>query len=91
MIVVILTNEFFFLENSLNSISVDPLQTSTSTTSTTSLSPNISVDTSNLSQAPSPVSANNDNRSDLLNSITDFSISKLKKTETNDRSAPKFK
>ena len=81
----------FSLENLLNPISVDPLQTSTSTASTTSLSPNLSVDTSNISQIPSPPSTTNDNRSELLDSITDFSLSRLKKAQINDRSAPKFK
>jgi hypothetical protein len=39
----------------------------------------------------SSIPATNDDRSQLLTSITDFSILKLKKTSTNDRSAPNFK
>lgn len=71
---------------------MDPLQTSTSTASTASLSPNLSVDTSNISQIPSsPPSTTNETRSELLDSIADFSLSKLKKAQTNDRSAPKLK
>ncbi len=69
------------------------MQTSTPRTS---LSPNFSVDTSNISQVPStsssiPPTNDDDDRFYLLNSITDFSISQLKKTTTNDRSAPILK
>ena len=43
--------------------------------------------------APAPASNGGDSgdRSQLLNSITDFSMAKLKKAKTNDRSAPKLK
>ncbi|CAM4784437.1 unnamed protein product [Rotaria magnacalcarata] len=40
--------------------------------------------------SPPPPAAEGD-RTQLLNSISDFSLAKLKKAKTNDRSAPKFK
>ncbi|CAF2775006.1 unnamed protein product [Rotaria sp. Silwood2] len=77
-----------------NSITIDPLQTTKDTTiSNKPLSPNISVDTPNIPEtSPSPQPAVvNDTRTQLLNSILDFNLSKLKQTKINDRSAPKFK
>ncbi len=54
-----------------------------------------SIDVPNIPQAPPPLPTQpvvvNDDRAQLLNSITDFSLSKLKKANTNDRSTPKFK
>ncbi|CAF1267909.1 unnamed protein product [Rotaria sordida] len=43
------------------------------------------------SSTSSPAPAASDDRAQLLNSITDFSLANLKKTKTNDRSVPKTK
>lgn len=78
-------------KNPQYSIHVDPLQSSTPRTS---LSPSLSIDLpiiTNPTQCPrttTPVSTVTDDQSDLLSSITDFNPLKLKKTITNDRSAP---
>jgi hypothetical protein len=72
---------FFPIENLQHSITVDPLPKQLS-------SPNSSIDIPTVSQ---PLAAVNDDRDQLLNSIKDFTVSKLKKTETNDRSTPIFK
>ncbi|CAF1408563.1 unnamed protein product [Rotaria sp. Silwood1] len=77
-----------------HSITVDPLQNTKETIiSNKPLSPNISVDAPNIPEtSPSPQpTVINDNRTQLLNSILDFNLSKLKQTKTNDRSVPKFK
>jgi hypothetical protein len=79
---------FIFIENLQHSMTVDPLQTSTPNKS---LSSSTSVDLPNAAQVVPSSAAVNDDRVDLLNCITDFSLSKLKKTVTNDRSAPKVK
>lgn len=79
-----------FIENLQHAIHVDPLQSSTPRTS---LSPSLSIDLLTVNQivcpqAATPVSTVTDDRSDLLSSIADFNCSNLKKTVTNDRSAP---
>ncbi|CAF1005322.1 unnamed protein product [Rotaria sordida] len=83
------------------SITVDPLQTTTTTTTTNTettisnklVSPNISVNIPNIPEtSPSPQpTVVNDARTQLLNSILDFNLSKLKQAKTNDHSVPKFK
>ncbi|CAF0936185.1 unnamed protein product [Adineta steineri] len=93
------------MENSLNSlnisknlqqsITIDPLPTVKSALS------NDSADTSRVISQPttpllpppppsSPLVTVNDDRNELLSSIADFTFSKLKKSKTNDRSAPKI-
>ncbi|CAF0841362.1 unnamed protein product [Adineta ricciae] len=66
-------------------VAVNPLP---STTSKQSSPPSF------VSQLSSPsisvVAAASDDRNDLLSSIAEFNVSKLKKTKTNDRSAPKL-
>ena len=81
-------NCFLLIGNVQHSITVDPIPNK-------SLSINTSIDVPNIPQAPPPPPTQpvvvNDDRAQLLNSITDFSLLKLKKAKTNDRSTPKIK
>ncbi|UJR37355.1 hypothetical protein I4U23_030063 [Adineta vaga] len=79
-------------KNLQRSITVDPLP---SPNTKQSSSPTTSLDTPSIvsqlsSPSPSPSVVTNDDRNELLSSISDFNVSKLKKTKTNDRSAPKL-
>jgi len=78
-------------KNLLQPINIDTLSLRTDlSASNKSLSPNLSTDQSNISEI-SPISNIPDDRDQLLNSITEFNFTYLKKTQTNDRSAPLMK
>lgn len=85
----------FFIGNHQYSINVDLLPKIADTTNMSKKpsSTNVSVDipiTSKTPVSPSPIVVN-DSRTHLLNSITDFDLSKLKQTKSNDRSNPNLK